>query len=269
MNDWNIYIILLNCAYTIWLAAFIAKDIAWLRRITIAGNIVVLPYYYFENETPLWTPIIWVCIFTVINLVMLFLIYLESRPIKLSDIEQKIYELTFKSLEPRIYKKLIDLGSWEELQPEVELVTRDTLLDSLMLVVDGEAEVVLKHGEHRYIPAGGFIGEQSFITGGKTYADVSTGKEATTILRWNSESLRKFLAHKETLKDAVDLIITADLIYKLRSIEEEVDEIRHSQDLDVSLSHKPYATHTTSKKDNNIEDAIKTKLKTWHVHDDS
>ena len=247
MNDWNICIILLNCAYTIWLAAFIAKDIAWLRRITIAGNIVVLPYYYFENETPLWTPIIWVCIFTVINLVMLFLIYLESRPIKLSDIEQKIYELTFKSLEPRIYKKLIDLGSWEALQPGVELVTRDSVLNSLMLVVDGEAEVVLKHGEHRYIPTGGFIGEQSFITGGKTYADVSTGKEATTILRWNSESLRKYLANKETLKDAIDLIITADLIYKLRSIEEEVDEIRHSQDLDVSLSHKPYSTQSTKR----------------------
>ena len=245
MNDWNICMILLNCAYTIWLAAFIAKDIAWLRRITIAGNIVVLPYYYFENETPLWTPIIWVCIFTVINLVMLFLIYLESRPIKLSDIEQKIYDLTFKSLEPRIYKKLIDRGSWEALQPGVELVTRDSVLNSLMLVVEGEAEVLLKHGEHRYIPTGGFIGEQSFITGGKTYADVSTGKEATTILRWNSESLREYLANKETLKDAVDLIITADLIYKLRSIEEEVDEIRHSQDLDVSLSHKPYSTQST------------------------
>ena len=254
MNDWNIYIILLNCAYTIWLAAFIAKDIAWLRRITIAGNLVVLPYYYFFFELPMWNPIFWVCTYTVINLVRLFLHYLESRPIKLSDIEQKIYELTFKSLEPRIYKKLIDLGSWEEIQPEVELVTRDSVLDSLMLVVDGEAEVVLKHGEHRYIPAGGFIGEQSFITGGKTYANVSTGKEATTILRWNSESLRKYLADKETLKDAIDLIITADLIYKLRSIEEEVDEIRHSQDLDVSLSHKPYLTHSTSKKDNNMVD---------------
>ena len=254
MNDWNIWIILLNCAYTIWLAAFIAKDIAWLRRITIAGNLVVLPYYYFFFEPPMWNPIFWVCIYTVINLVMLFLHYLESRPIKLNDLEQKIYELTFKSLEPRIYKKLIDLGSWEEIQPQVELVTRDSLLDSLMLVVDGEAEVILKHGEHRYIPTGGFIGEQSFITGGKTYADVSTGKEATTILRWNSESLREYLANKETLKDAVDLIITADLIYKLRSIEEEVDEIRHSQDLDVSLSHKPYSTHSTSKKDNNMVD---------------
>ena len=68
MNDWNIYIILLNCAYTIWLAAFIAKDIAWLRRITIAGNLVVLPYYYFFFEPPMWNPIFWVCIYTMINL---------------------------------------------------------------------------------------------------------------------------------------------------------------------------------------------------------
>ena len=185
---------------------------------------------------------------------MLFIIYLESRPIKLSDLEQNIYDQTFKSLEPRVFKKLIDHGSLDELQPEVVLVTSNSDLDSLMLVVEGEAEVVLKHGEHLIIPTGGFIGEQSFITGGKTYADVSTGKEATKILRWKSESLRKYLADKETLKDAVDLIITADLIYKLRSIEEEVDEIRHSQDLDVSLSHKPYATHSTSKKDNNMVD---------------
>ena len=131
-------------------------------------------------------------------------------------------------------KKLIDHGSWEKLQHEVRLVTRDLVLDSLMLVVDGEAEVLFKHGEHRYIPTGGFIGEQSFITGGKTYADVSTGKEETTILRWNNESLRKYLANKETLKDTFDLIITTDLLFKLRGVDEEHDEIRHSRDLKVS-----------------------------------
>ena len=78
---------------------------------------------------------------------MLFIIYLESRDVKLSDLEQKIYDLTFKSLEPRIFKKLIDHGSLIEHQPEENLVTRDSELDSLMLVVEGEAEVVLKHGE--------------------------------------------------------------------------------------------------------------------------
>ena len=234
MNDFNIYVILLNCAYTVWLAAFIAKDIVWLRLLTVTGNFIVLPYYLYFFEFPLWNPIVWVGIYTIINLVMLFIIYLESRPVQLSEAEQKIYDLTFKSIEPRVFKKLIDHGSWEELQPEVKLVTRDSELESLMLVIEGEAEVVLKNGEHLIIPTGGFIGEQSFITGGKTSADVTTGKESTTILRWNSQNLRKYLADKVILKDTLDLILTSDLIFKLRGMNDDHNQIRHSQDLEIS-----------------------------------
>jgi len=234
MNDWNILIILLNCGYVTWLAAFMTKKIVWLRLLTITGNIIVIPYFLYFHEKPLWNTIVWVGVYTVINLVMLFIIYLESRPISLSDLEQKIYDMTFKSLEPRVFKKLIDHGSLEELQPEVNLVTRESELDSLMLVVEGEAEVVLKHGEHIIIPTGGFIGEQSYITGEKTSADIKTGKEAAKIIRWNSQVLRKYLADKETLKDHLDLILTSDLIYKLRDMEEGIDEIRHSQDMKIS-----------------------------------
>ena len=237
MNDWNIYIIFLNCGYIIYLAAFLAKKILWLRLLTVTGNFLIVPYFLYFHETPLWNSFVWTLIYTVINLVMLFIIYLESRPVSLDDLEQRIYDRTFKSLEPRVFKKLIDHGSLEEIQPEVNLVTRDSELDSLMLVVEGEAEVVLKHGEHIIIPTGGFIGEQSFITGGKTSADVTTGKEASTILRWNSQVLRKYLADKETLKDHLDLIFTSDLIHKLRSMEEGFDEIRHSQDLNISQNN--------------------------------
>ena len=228
MLDWNPYIILLNVAYTIWLAAFVAKDIVWLRMFTITGNVVVLPYYLYFFEKPLWNPITWVGIYTVINAVMLFLLYLERRPVKLSKAEQKIRELTFKSLEPRVFKKLIDQGVWDRIPPHVELVARDSDLDNLLLVVEGEAEVVLKHGEHRTIPTGGFIGEQSFITGGKTSADVSTGAEATTILRWNKQELRRYLGRHEALKHTFDLILTADLIYKLRGMDQDGPEIVNS-----------------------------------------
>ena len=229
MNDLNIYIILLNTSYLIWLAAFTAKDIIWLRSLTILGNLLVVPYYLYFFENSLWNNIFWGGIYSMINAVMLFLIYLERRPIQLSEMEQTIYNLTFRSLEPRVFKKLIDQGSWEDLQPEVDLVTRDTDLESLILVVEGETEVVLKHGEHRYISAGGFIGEQSFITGSKTSADVSTGKEATTILRWDKENLRTYMKNKQTLKHTFDLILTSDLIYKLRGMDEEQNEIIHSR----------------------------------------
>ena len=229
MNEWNIFVILFNTANIFFVLAFMAKKIVWLRLLTITGMAVSIPYYLYFQEAPLWNNFFWVCIYALINLIMLFIIYLESRPISLSDLEQKIYDMTFKSLEPRVFKKLIDHGSLEELQPEVNLVTRDSELDSLMYVVEGEAEVVLKHGEHLIIPTGGFIGEQSYITGEKTSADIKTGKEAAKILRWNSQELKKHLAGKEILKDNLDLILTADLIYKLRDMEEDIDQIRHSQ----------------------------------------
>jgi len=234
MNEWNILVILFNTANIIFLLAFMAKKIVWLRLLTITGMMVSIPYYLYFLEAPMWNNIFWISTYALINLVMLFIIYLESRPIKLSDLEQNIYDMTFKSLEPRVFKKLIDHGSLEEFHPEVVLVTRDSELDSLMYVVEGEAEVVLKHGEQLIIPTGGFIGEQSYITGEKTSADVKTGKEAAKIIRWNSEALRKHLAGKEVLKDNLDLIFTADLIHKLRDMEEDIDMIRHSQDLKIS-----------------------------------
>ena len=125
MNEWNIFVIMLNCAYIIVLAAYMAKKMVWLRLLTVTGNFIVVPYYLNYLETLLWNTIVWISIYTIINLVMLFIIYIESRDVKLSDLEQKIYDLTFKSLEPRVFKKLIDHGSLEELQPEVNLVNRD------------------------------------------------------------------------------------------------------------------------------------------------
>jgi len=234
MNEWNIFVILFNTANIFFVLAFMAKKIVWLRLLTITGMAVSIPYYLYFQEAPLWNNIFWVCIYASINLIMIFIIYLESRPIKLSDLEQKIYNTTFKSLGLREFKHLVDHGSLEELQPEVDLVTRDTELDSLMYVVEGEAEVVLKHGEHIIIPTGGFIGEQSYITGEKTSADVKTGKDAAKIIRWNSELLRRYLKGQDSLKDHLDLIFTADLIHKLRDMEDDIDLIRHSQDLKIS-----------------------------------
>ena len=182
----------------------------------------------------MWINLGWTGVYSFINLFMLFLIYLESRPIKLSDMEQKIYDRTFKPLKPKEFKHLIDHGSIAEFQPEVGLVTRDTHLEKLMLVVEGQAEVVLKNGDEVDIPAGGFIGEQSFITGENTSADVATGKEAATILSWNSDSLRKYLEKKPHLKETLELILTSDVIHKLRDMEEKYDEIKHSNDLNIS-----------------------------------
>ena len=160
---------------------------------------------------------------------MLFLLYLERRPIKLNDLEKKIYKLSFRSIQPRVFKKLIDQANWEKLGPEVQLVNRNTELENLFLVVEGKAAVLLRNSEHKDIPVGGFIGEQSYIMGSTTSADVTTGEEETTLLKWNKKNLRKFLEHDQILKQTLDLILTTDLIFKIRNMDQIHQEITHSK----------------------------------------
>ena len=45
MSDLNIFIILLNAAYLIWLTAFVAKDILWLR-VPVSYTHLTLPTIY-------------------------------------------------------------------------------------------------------------------------------------------------------------------------------------------------------------------------------
>ena len=82
MNDWNIFVILFNTANIFFLLAFMAKKIVWLRLLTITGMMVSIPYYFFLLEAPMWNNIFWISTYTLINLVMLFIIYLHLIWIK-------------------------------------------------------------------------------------------------------------------------------------------------------------------------------------------
>ena len=58
MNDWDIFVILFNTANIFFVLAFMAKKIVWLRLLTITGSIIVVPYYLYFHETPLWNTIV-------------------------------------------------------------------------------------------------------------------------------------------------------------------------------------------------------------------
>ena len=53
------------------------------------------------------------------------------------------------------------------------------------------------------------------------------------ILKATSEILRNYLEKKGPLKATVDLILSADVIHKLRNMDENHPEVKHSMDLNV------------------------------------
>src|SRR5262245_66394052 len=82
------------------LVAYSVRDILWLRWFAVAAALTNIPYLLLQG-TVLWPPVLWALVFTAINLFQITRIYLQRRPLVLSEDERKLHELGFQSLRPR------------------------------------------------------------------------------------------------------------------------------------------------------------------------
>jgi hypothetical protein len=76
------------------LVAYSVRDILWLRWFAVAAALTNIPYFLLQG-TVLWPPVLWALVFTAMNLYQIARLYLERRPVVLSEDEQKLYDLGF------------------------------------------------------------------------------------------------------------------------------------------------------------------------------
>jgi Popeye protein conserved region len=91
---------LVHFSNVLMLVSYSVRDILWLRWFAVAAALTNMPYFLLQREI-LWPPVLWAGVFTAINVYQIAPIYLERRPVVLSDDEQRLYELGFRSLRPR------------------------------------------------------------------------------------------------------------------------------------------------------------------------
>lgn len=78
---------LVNVSNIVFLAAFSVRDVLKLRLLSIAGEALILPYYYFQTET-LWSPVFWGAAFMLVNAVRIVAMALERRPELRASLQQ-------------------------------------------------------------------------------------------------------------------------------------------------------------------------------------
>jgi hypothetical protein len=71
---------LVNLSNLVFLLAFSVHDVLKLRVLSVVSYVVILPYYYFQQQT-LWPPIFWGVAFILVNGVRIAMILLERRPV--------------------------------------------------------------------------------------------------------------------------------------------------------------------------------------------
>ena len=155
--------LLVDVANIIFVISYSVRDVLWLRTFAVIGGILLIPYYYLQ-PTPLMVPIYWGLVFIALNLFWVVRLLLERRPVKLSEEEQRLYQLVFRTLTPREMLQLLKFAKWEDRDTGDILQKEGETHDRISVIVSGRAMVSYAGDRHLgEIGEGQIVGKISFI----------------------------------------------------------------------------------------------------------
>jgi hypothetical protein len=200
---------LVNLSNFVLLLAFSVRDGLKLRILSLASDIVILPYYYFQRE-PLWPSIVWGVAFIIINGVRIVTLALERRPVILSDKEQELYSVVFSSIDKRDLLKIASLARWVDVSPGEVIIKKGQQISEAIVLIAGETEAV--HPALLYRP-GQLIGNVSAYSGLVSPVDVVARGHAR-LATWDMKHIREFTESRPELRAKLLQIISTDLAVK-------------------------------------------------------
>ncbi len=201
--------LLIHAANVLYLFAFMVRDILWLRILTVVAAACLIPYFYFQPE-PLLTPIYWNLVFAALNIFWIVRLLLERRPVKLSEEEQRLCDLVFRTMTPREMIKILKLACWQSADAGECFVERGKLLDRLMVIYSGKACVEVDGKNVTELQPGQFIGSISYITEETAPANI-VSLEPTRYVSWPKSKLQDFMKKNPDLHTALKTTLAIDL----------------------------------------------------------
>ena len=206
--------ILIHAGYILTAAAFLLRDILWLRLLAIAANLCVALAAYRAGMDPHWVIVAWAALFVAINLGHSCWLIYERYLQRLTDEEQGLYDCCFQALDRVSVRKLLRRGEWIDFAPQENLARQGIHLDRLLLISSGEAAVLLGGKIVARLAPGKFVGEISFLSGDMTTAMVvATGP--VRCLAWKKARLEKLLARQPELVNVFYAAVGKDLATKV------------------------------------------------------
>ena len=207
---------LVHFSNVLLLVSYSVRDILWLRWFAVAAALTNIPYFLVQG-TVLWPPVVWAIVFTAINLFQITRIYLERRPVVLSDDEQTLYELAFRSLRPREFVSLALVGEWKRAEAGERLASEGASLSHLCVAISGLAEVHRQGQRLTTLAPGQIIGTALALTGDPSPVEI-TFAEPARYMRWPLASLRRFIDKRPDLRVALQQLVNRDLVTKLGTL---------------------------------------------------
>jgi len=207
---------MVHVANVLYLCSYLVRDILWLRVLTIAAGLSLIPFYCHCSDHILWAPIGWNAVFVSVNLVQIGILLRERRPRRLGGAEQELYDTVFADLAPGEFRKLMKVAQWRDVTTGSIIVERDNVVADMMVLKQGGLEVRVGDRVIAILQPGQFIGEMSFLSGERATADV-VATEGSRLLVWSQADLNEFLERRAALAHKLRGILGRDVVAKLRA----------------------------------------------------
>jgi hypothetical protein len=204
----------LHVANILYAVSYSVRKILWLRAISVVAGVSMISYFYFR-PVPLWIPLYWSLGFVLLNSFHVGLLIYERRPLNFSDDERRLFQMVFRTLTPWEFKKLLDRAVWKEVAPQSILVSKNQQLERMSLIFSGVVSIEIDGKSVAQLRDGQFIGEMGFLTGDIASAD-AIALQGTKYISWDMKDLRSFLGNNLNLQSAMQMVIGADLVNKLK-----------------------------------------------------
>jgi len=207
---------LVHFSNVLMLVSYSVRDILWLRWFAVAAALTNIPYFLAQPET-LWPPVVWALVFTTINLYQITRIYLERRPVALSEDEQKLYDMVFRSLRPREFVSLTLIGEWKTAAAGDRVLTEGKPVSSVCIAISGTVQVRKQGRDLGALEPGYVIGTALALTGDPSPVD-ATFTSTARYMCWPLQSIRSFLDRRPDLRVTLQGLVNRELAGKLERV---------------------------------------------------
>jgi hypothetical protein len=194
------------------LLGFLFRNQLILRLLVLGGDCVYILYYYFAPEIPLWGAIFWSSMFTLVNVVMIWRIFVDEMHSSLPASERKLFDLLV-DMTPGQFRKFVKAGRQEVTAAPLVITRENEPLHHLYFITEGR--VIIEKGGHRVVSgAKTFIGEIAFLLARPATATV-TLELGCQYCVWDSTALRSVLNGNPELKNALSAAMNRKLAEKI------------------------------------------------------
>ena len=188
------------------------RKMLWLRSLSIVGSILFISAGLLLNNKSL---IIWSFFYIAMNMIRIILLIMEKKPYLLPEKLKSIYLQSFPHMTTRNFYKLFEAGSMITAHEPTVLIEENIISDKVVLIIKGQAQVIVQDKILCILEPGNFIGEMSYITQDPTCARVTSQKQLTYIV-WDKKTLEKLKTKKHELFKDFEQAIGGNLVKKIR-----------------------------------------------------